>query len=367
MNSFLFYFIIFLSLTFENFSKCCCDCCDEEKYFLNSGDETKYNEEYFLNSGVNINVPLNLKWSSYKNGWNCSAIAVFRFILSDKVLLEILLNENKKTLNENLNLDQDSMILSNTFSKISQLFKNILKSKNNYNDMMYDIINSLEINDIFDSDNILNRCLYIYFKDLFKIEYTSHSIYQNKNSKNFEIINSTSVDVYYNFFFPDETYKLKQLMKIYKKTEEEAEEIIKKLTENNTKVIKDEINTSEYLCLSTSPTGSGFLKKPTVNGEEIENYEKISITQKDGTIKEYKLIGLIGLCGKIVNASVSGTDAVLIVPVYNKNKNEKGWVKYQFNEVSEVHDLQYWKNVNKFNGWGNPVFFKYIYKCTNQN
>ena len=154
-------------------------------------------------------------------------------------------------------------------------------------------------------------------------------------------------------------------MKIYKKTEEEAEEIIKKLTENNTKVIKDEINTSEYLCLSAY--GFGCFKKPNVNGKEIENWEKISITQKNGTIKEYKLIGLIGLCGKIVNTSVSGTDTVLIVPVYDKNKNEKGWVKYQFNEVSEVHDLQYWKNVNKFNEWGNPVFFKYIYKCTNQN
>ena len=58
MNSFLFYFIIFSCLTFENFSKCCCDCCDEKGYFLNSGNETKYNGEHFLNSGVNINVPL---------------------------------------------------------------------------------------------------------------------------------------------------------------------------------------------------------------------------------------------------------------------------------------------------------------------
>ena len=306
-----------------------------------------------------------MEWSRYKNGWNCSAIAVFRFILSDKVLLEILLNENKKTLNENLNLDQDSMILSNTFSKISQLFKNILKSKNNYNDMMYDIINSLGINDIFACGEILDRCLYIYFKDLFKIECTSHAIYQNKNSKNFEITNSPSVGVYYHFFFPDETYKLKQLMKFYKKTEEEAEEIIKKLTENNTKVIKDEINTSEYLCLTTY--GFGCPKKPNVNGKEIENWEKISITQKNGAIKEYELIGLIGLCGEIVHTSVSRTDTVLIVPVYDKNKNEKGWVKYQFNEVSKVHDLTYWKNVNNFNGWENPVFFKYIYKCTNQN
>ena len=149
-------------------------------------------------------------------------------------------------------------------------------------------------------------------------------------------------------------------MKKYKKTKEEAEEIIKKLTENNTKVIKDEINTSEYLCLSSD--GFGCFKKPNVNGKEIENWEKISITQKNGAIKEYELIGLIGLCGEIVHTSVSRTDTVLIVPVYDKNKNKKGWVKYQFNEVSEVHDLQYWKNVNNFNGWKNPFFFKYIYK-----
>ena len=89
MNSFLFYFIIFSCLKFENFSKCCCDCCDEEEYFLNSGNEIKYNEEYFLNSGVNINVPLNLKW--YK--CNCAILAVFRFLLSDKVLLERLTNK----------------------------------------------------------------------------------------------------------------------------------------------------------------------------------------------------------------------------------------------------------------------------------
>ena len=363
MNSFKFYFIIFSCLAFENFSKCCCDWCDE--CCCDWCDKTKYNEEYFLNSGYNINVPLNLKWSSYKNGWNCSAIAVFRFILSDKVLLEILLNGNKKTLNENLNLNQNSMILSDPFSKISQLFKNILKSKNNYNDMMYDIINSLEINEIFDSGEILDRCLYIYFKDLFNIEETTHGIYQDKNLKNFEIKDSTSFEVFRNFCFHDEKCILKQLMKNYNKTKEEAEEIIKKLTENNTKVIKDEINTSEYLCLSTSPTGCGYLEKPIVNGKEFKNYEKISITQKDGTIKEYELIGLIGLCGEIVSTSVSRTDVVLIVPVYDKNKNKKGWVKYQFNKVSEVHDLQYWKNVNNFNGWENPVFFRYIYKCMN--
>ena len=360
MNSFLFYFIIFSCLAFENFSKCCCDWCDES--CCDWCDKTKYNEEYFLNSGYNINIPLNLEWSRYKNGWNCSAIAVFRFILSDKVLLEILLNGNKRTLNKNLNLDQDSMILSNTFPKISELFKKILKSKNNYNDMMYDIINSLKINEIFDSGDILDRCLYIYFKDLFNIENTTHTIYQDKNSKNFEIADATSFEVFIPFCFHDKTY---QLMKNYNKTKEEAEEIIKKLTENNTKVIKDEINTSEYLCLSAY--GFGCFKKPNVNGKEIENWEKISITQKNGAIKEYELIGLIGLCGEIVITSVSRTDVVLIVPVYDKNKNEKGWVKYQFNEVSKVHDLTYWKNVNNFNGWENPVFFKYIYKCTNQN
>lgn len=353
MNSFKFYFIIFSCLTFENFSKCCCDCCDES--CCDWCDETKYNEEYFLNSGYNINVPLNLKWSSYKNGWNCSAIAVFRFILSDKVLLEKVLNENLKQ-SHVIDKKKDS------FPKIAELFNSILSKKDNYNDMMYDIINSLEINEIFDIGEILDRCLYIYFKDLFNIEETTHTIYQNNKSKNFEIADATSFEVFRYFWFHDETYILKQLMKKYKKTKEEAEEIIKKLTENNTKVIKDEINTSEYLCLSTSPTGYGYLKKPEVNGEEIKNYEKISVTQKDGTIKEYELIGLIGLCGEIVSTSVSSTDTVLIVPVYDKNKNKKGWVKYQFNEVSEVHDLQYWKNVNNFNGWKNPFFFKYIYK-----
>ena len=84
MNSFLFYFIIFSCLAFENFSKCCCDWCDE--CCCDWCDKTKYNEEYFLNSGVNINVPLNLEWYNC----NCAMLVVFRFLLSDKVLLERL-------------------------------------------------------------------------------------------------------------------------------------------------------------------------------------------------------------------------------------------------------------------------------------
>lgn len=334
-------------------AKCCrCCCCDEEinKSNLDEG-------EYFLNSGLNIKVPLNLKWSQYKNGYNCSAIAVFRFILSDKVLLERFLKENLK---------QNSMKTKNTkelFSETSQLFKDILKTKDDYNERMYNIIEKLEVNEIFASDEILTRFLWIYFKDLFRVKCFSHSIYQEKNSKEFKLESSLGNSISSPFYFPDETYKLKNFMKTYKKTQSEAENIIKKLTENNINSIKEEFITSEYLYLYTSPTGSAYFPKPTVDGKEFTDWEKISITQKNGTIKEYELIGLMGLCGEIVNASVSDSDTVLIVPVYDKDKNKKGWVKYQFDKVSEVRELQYWKNIDKFGEWKNPTFINFIYRC----
>jgi len=170
MNSFLFYFIIFLSLTFENFSKCCCDCCDEEKYFLNSGDETKYNEEYFLNSGYNINIPLNLKWHNY----NCAMLAVFRFLLSDKVLLERLTNKitSKKPMDEE---EINNLRTKKIFDEISSIFNNAKSKKGIYNEKIYNILRTIETRNktpniehaIHESSNILLNFVRIYFSDLF--------------------------------------------------------------------------------------------------------------------------------------------------------------------------------------------------------
>ena len=353
MNSFLFYFIIFSCLTFKNFSKCCCDCCDEEEYFLNSSDETKYNEEYFLNSEYNINIPLNLKWYNC----NCAMLAVFRFLLSDKGLLKKVTNP-----------DQNSVTDKEKFSKIKELFYNIRSKKGNYNEMMYSIINLNEKDFYLDTMEILLYLLNTYFKDIFNMQYTLHFIGKVKGefgiAENFSISNSEQNEVTHPFDFKDEKRYKEIFMKSNNLQEEEANKIIEELT-GTTNFIKEEFSTNKYISLFTCPTGLGFLKKPTVNGKEYKDFERISIPQKDGSNKDYELIGLIGLCGKLEETNKSETDSVLLVPVYDKEGNKKGWVKYQFNKVSEVHDLQYWKNVDNFDGWRNPIFKHYIYKCTN--
>lgn len=352
MNSFLFYFIIFSCLAFENFSKCCCDWCDE--YCCDWCNETKYNEEYFLNSGYNINVPLKLEW----HNCNCAAVAVFRFILSDKDLLKKVTNP-----------DQNSVTDKEKFSKIKELFYNIRSKKGNYNEMMYSIINLNEENFYFDTMDILLYCLNTYFEDIFNMQYTSHSIYKPRGesgiAENFSILDIESNEVTHPFDFKDGKQDKEIFMKSNNLQEEEANKIIEELT-GTTNFIKEEFSTNKYISLYSHNILPGLFEKPTVNGKEYKDFERISIKQKDGSNKNYELIGLIGLCGKLEeNTNKGKTDSVLLVPVYDKKGNKKGWVKYQFNEVSEVHDLQYWKNVSKFGTWKNPTFRHYIYKCTN--
>ena len=181
MNSFLFYFIIFPCLAFENFSKCCCDCCDEEEYFLNSDDGTEYKEQYFLNSGYNIDVPLNLKWH---NG-NCAMLAVFRFLLSDKVLLERLTNKitSKKPMDKE---EINNLRTKKIFDEISSIFDNAKSKKMNYNKKIYNILRTIETEnkkhdivrdiekEIRESYNIFLNFVRIYFSDLF-INLITHS------------------------------------------------------------------------------------------------------------------------------------------------------------------------------------------------
>lgn len=344
MNSFKFYFIIFSCLAFENFSKCCCDWCDK----------TKYNEEYFLNSGYNINVPLNLEW----HNCNCGAVAVFRFILSDEILLKKVTNP-----------DQNSVTDKEKFSKIKELFDNITSKKGNYNEMMYSIINLNEENFYFDTMDILLYCLNTYFNDIFNMQYTSYFIDKPRGesgiAEKFSSSNIESNEVTHPFNFKNEKRYKEKFMKKNNLQKEEANKIIEELT-GTTNFIKEEFSTNKYISLYSPNILPGLFEKPTVNGKEYKDFERISIQQKDGSNKNYELIGLIGLCGKLEeNTNKGKTDSVLLVPVYDKKGNKKGWVKYQFNEVSEVHDLQYWKNVSKFGTWKNPTFRHYIYKCTN--
>ena len=312
MNSFLFYFIIFLSLTFENFSKCCCDCCDEEKYFLNGSDKTKYNEEYFLNSGVNINVPLNLKW--YK--CNCAILAVFRFLLSDKVLLERLTNKitSKKPINEK---EINNLRTKKIFDEISSIFNNAKSKKGIYNKKIYNILRTIEKenkksdkaieDEIRESWGIFLNFVRIYFSDLF--------------------INLISYDG------------------------REVEEIAPYNISLN-KFAADMHKTNEYIFF-------GYDNK-TNNTTPIEN---ISIKQKDTSTKKYELV-----CGIVqvgAHEDVSDTDDVVILPVYDKNKQKKGYAAYQFNEILGLKPLEYWIKLDNFGGFRNPMFKVLVYKCMN--
>ena len=310
MNSFLFYFIIFSCLAFENFSRCCCNCCDEEKYFLNSSDETKYNEEYFLNSGVNINVPLNLEW----HNCNCAMLVVFRFLLSDKILLERLTSKitSKKPMDEK---EINNLRTKNIFDKISSIFNDAQSKKGIYNKKIYNILRTIERenkksdieieNEIRESGGIFINFARIYFSDLFMIT--------NDGGKNENII---TYNVHLNEFTAD----------IHK--------------------------TNEYIFL-----GYDFYKK----GETP--LENISIKQEDTSTKKYELVCGIVQAGDFKN--VSDTDDAVILPVYDKNKQKKGYAAYQFNEILDIKPLEYWIKLDNFSGFRNPMFKVLVYKCIN--
>ena len=329
MNSFLFYFIIFSCLTFENFSKCCCDCCDEEEYFLNSGDETKYNEEYslnsgnetkyngeyFLNSGYNINVPLNLEW--YK--CNCAILAVFRFLLSDKVLLERLTNKitSKKPMYEKDKKEINNLRTKKIFDKISSIFNDAKSKKGIYNEKIYNILRTIETangkcgigieDEIRESWAIFLNFVRIYFSDLF--------------------INLISCDG-----------EEKEDFFIY-------DVHLNELTAGTHK-------TNEYIFFGYD--------NQTHNTTPIEN---ISLKQKDNSTKKYELVCGIVQAGDFKN--VSDTDDAVILPVYDKNKQKKGYAAYQFDKILGLEPLEYWIKLDNFSGFRNPMFKVLVYKCMN--
>ena len=311
MNSFLFYFIIFSCLTFKNFSKCCCDCCDEEEYFLNSSDETKYNEEYFLNSEYNINIPLNLKWYNC----NCAMLAVFRFLLSDKVLLERLTNKitSKKPMDEE---EINNLRTKKIFDEISSIFNNAKSKKGIYNEKIYNILRTIETRNktpniehaIHESSNILLNFVRIYFSDLFINLITYDRIEIEEISFSNVPLNKFTADIH---------------------------------------------KTNEYIFFE-------YDKKTKNKTTPIEN---ISIKQKDNSTKKYELVCGIVQAGEFKN--ISDTDDVVILPVYDKNKQKKGYAAYQFNKILDIKPLEYWIKLDNFSGFRNPMFKVLVYKCRN--
>ena len=94
--------------------------------------------------------------------------------------------------------------------------------------------------------------------------------------------------------------------------------------------------------------------------------ESIKIKLLNGPIKSYEICGIIGVCGEL-KEDIKKTDFVLILPVYDENDIKKGYVKYQFNSVSDVKSLKYWNEVDNFSNWKNPRPFVMIYKEKSNN
>ena len=309
MNSFKFYFIIFSCLTFENFSKCCCDWCDE--CCCDWCDKTKYNEEYFLNSGVNINVPLNLEW----HDCNCAMLVVFRFLLSDKVLLERLTNKitSKKPMDEE---EINNLRTKKIFDEISSIFNNAKSKKGIYNEKIYNILRTIETRNktpniehaIHESSNILLNFVRIYFSDLFINLITYDRIEIEEISFSNVPLNKFTADIH---------------------------------------------KTNEYIFFE-------YDKKTKNKTTPIEN---ISIKQKDNSTKKYELVCGIVQAGEFKN--ISNTDDVVILPVYDKNKQKKGYAAYQFNKILDIKPLEYWIKLDNFSGFRNPMFKVLVYKCRN--
>ena len=100
-----------------------------------------------------------------------------------------------------------------------------------------------------------------------------------------------------------------------------------------------------------------------IGDPDFGKIENIFIKQEDTSTKNYELV-----CGIIQagdHKNVSKTDDVVILPVYDKNKQKKGYAAYQFNEILGLKPLEYWIKLDKFSGFGNPMFKVLVYKCMN--
>ena len=310
MNLFLiFYFIIFSIFNFKNFSKCCCCLKETDNKKINYN-----NNEYFLSNGLDINTPLNIEWANN----NCAVLALFRFLLSDEVLLDRLVNKITSK-QDNHKKEIQTLKSQGVIDNVSLLFKKFKTKKANYNEEIYDILrtiinNSITIDekDIYRLSKILLDFIRIYFSDLFEFKFNNN----NRNEGGICL-----------FHIP-----------------------LNKISSGKHK-------TNKYISLNYSNM-SGVC--------EIENpRETISIKQEDNSIKEYELIGAMLECGDHINADlnkITRTDFVLILPVYDKNKKKKGYTAYQFNNKPIIKTLKEWIDVKNFNGFSDPFFSSLIYR-----
>ncbi len=295
-------------------AKCCCYYKEEQNLTIKNNEEPKTNktykknlpmkiinyEKYFLYSGQNVLVPLNIKHGNN----NCSYIAILRFFISDG-WLSYKLSNNQTTdidqLPEKTRKRKEKQIAQgNTFTnKLSANFNKILNNKLENNNELDKIFN----NGIYHGDPYSQLCDIMGFYFLERFWYIS-----------------PKKDIFYPWPLGNE-----------------------------------KCNTNNYFILYNNDMF------------KIKIDEIIERKQLNNDIKKYELIGIIGICGEtsLCKTSLGSTDFVTILPVFDKNDNSRkkvGYVKYQFNEISEIKDLEYWNNVDNFDGWVNPRFYIMIYK-----
>lgn len=324
--------------------KCCNNCfnnmstddkCNIGKYYLykssyNKHIKNKYttinqsafkenkkkvlnNEKLHLKSGLNINVPLNIM---HKN-FNCAYLAVFRFFLSDNYFLNKILNKETSTFNngedkyeiEYYKDEIEKYLKNDCHNKLSKLFKNILKEQKDYNNECNNILNVLE--NTYNSHEILAKFVQLLFYEKFFVNRIDDF---GRNNEHFQ--SNISIHV----------------------------------KDINGNIYDKLISTNEYLICCNH----GLDKDYKVS-------ENIKIKLLDGSIKSYEICGIIGVCGEL-KEDIKKTDFVLILPVYGENDIKKGYVKYQFDNVSDVKSLKYWNEVDNFSNWENPRHFVMIYK-----
>ncbi len=338
----MIFFIVFFTTVLINHccSNCCCKCCkysaieennnekNQKGYFIPSryfnkstlderyeikdpNERTITSSELFVDSEIPYKTLLNIEWANN----NCAVLSVVRLLISEKNFLDRLLNKKlvdpSKFKFMNANSTKERLALSNIpeiLDKTSNLCKSILNGeKAAYGDFLDWLGNQHQS----DPNYYLSEFVCIYLRNDF--DCVIDDIKKRMKSKKLS------------YMWPSSCYK------------------------------GDECITGKYIIFECE-----------LKDVKVILDDDIEIVQSSGETKYYELIGSIWSCGNVLNPTTSSADHVCIVPVFDKNKNKLGYVKYQFDTVSDVKPLTYWNNVDNFGKWENPRPYLAIYRLEDE-
>lgn len=347
-------FLLFILLvTNISIKSCCCECCKAgnqkttkrysipeilarennnfvEKKVANGlkvSEETSQN--YYLDSGIDIDVPLNIMWGNN----NCAVLCVYRYFLSNKFFYDritsktetkpekiLYVTESEK--NRRLKKFRKEIGKFNVFlDKNSDILKEALTKKRDYNKEIKQAMEQVshQIGCCYDALEFLECFFWHYCLEDFQFirsDFSNSEIRYYINDSNYEQIEN-------GFLLQDDTIKI----------------------------------VGKYI----------FFYNTLDRKIKIKNQLKIKLS--DSSVKKYEINGIFGFAGNYYKnkkgdliSNEADCDYCLIVPVYDKNKNKVGYIKYQFDERSEIRDLDYFYNLENFRGFKNPFFIEFIYR-----